>query len=181
MGSRHIREREPICGSTIKRTKARRQYRVQQGFLGYRNKSSGVLNRQRVARALFCRGYTWPETDRKKPRQATTWLRSVLSIVECPLLAESGHPGPSAFDPAQTEAVEHAQPEVFSALDQPVITAPIPSKLQQKCLLVPAVRDAPELAGDEMAVGAGQRSTPYSFAFPPDSASLGLSADLIQA
>jgi len=83
----------------------------------------------------------------------------------------------SAFDPKRTWRRQRKYPAEAGCVIE-VLAATV---LQRRRSFLQGNASLPELAGDEMPVGAGQRSTPYSLTFPPDSASLGLSADLIQA
>ena len=64
--------------------------------------------------------------------------------------------------------VEHAQPEAFLGLEQPAqVTAPVACELEQERLLVAAVGDVLELAGQEMTIGAGHGSLPSSVDIAP--------------
>ena len=66
------------------------------------------------------------------------------------------------------EVVEHTQPETFTGLEQPVQpAAPVACELEQELPLVTAMRNVPDVAGEETTVdsrhpldGSDQRNSP---------------------
>ena len=69
----------------------------------------------------------------------------------------------------RNDVVQHAQPETFSGLVQPVNPAPsIAGKLEQELALVAAVGQMPDVAGDEAAVGAGHDGSSLNQSIRPE-------------